>query len=94
MAKRWKCVRGIILPDPENRSSARAGQRYLRGDVFEADEPRDWLAWAQRVGVLRETDEPLTGPPLVPSHPYPSEKILRDDGSYSDPEPSMEHVED
>ena len=99
---RYKCVRPVVVPDPDNPGS-RGGVRYLRGEVFEANPPTravglrsgtiDWLVYAVSIGALVETDEPLTGPGRDPGAFWPVENRLRLDGSETEAEPDTEVVD-
>lgn len=104
---RYRAVRPITLPNPDDPHNQRAATRYLRGDVFDADPPTremtspatgkhpvDWLVWAEAMGVIIRTDEPTTGPGRPEGAAYPAEPRLREDGTYSEPEPSTEVIED
>ena len=102
---RYKCMIGIVLPDRDDPENPRAGLRYLKNEVFEAEPPtrevrhtrkanEDWLTWAERLGHIIKTDEPLSAPGRTPSGVWPvSSERLREDGSVTEIDPGTEELE-
>lgn len=84
---RYKCRRPITLQVDGKKIY------YHTDEVFEATEPAEWLAWAVKVRVIFETDEPTTGPGRDARGLLPSVPRLREDGTFTDPEPETEEIE-
>lgn len=103
---KYTCVRGVIVPDPEDPLNPKVGTRYLVGQTFEASPPtrmvetrrygkQDWLNWCVQMGVLTVvSDDEVVTPGRPPGEAYPAADRLQDDGSFAPPEPETTEMED